>query len=290
MRVRAHIPFWSDERQWPHDQPGYMFLLRAVNEVGHAMYSDGWTESEYLATIPRLPEDWVSADSNILKRANQMLIEHRPDLGRQPIPRGTKLPLAGDRGVNFTVEEWKAARELDQQQIMESKSALERFERVARQLVAWLASGELTSVLRQLPGGAVKHWVTSDQWITERWWLRFVRGQMRPYSPFEAPKVFDSRYPQWIFVSKDSLNACCRSLRQVKHTIDAELETRRWLQGQMYRSLERRPPGVTKATLREQAQKEFKVGCRPFERAWRQAIKETGAKWDRPGAPLKPSQ
>jgi hypothetical protein len=35
---QVDIRFWSDERQWPRDQLGYVFLLRAVTEIGHAMY------------------------------------------------------------------------------------------------------------------------------------------------------------------------------------------------------------------------------------------------------------
>jgi hypothetical protein len=217
-----------------------------------------------------------------------MLIEHRPNFRRQPIPPGTKL--LRDGGVRFTAEEWSAAREIDQQRIEQAKDASRRLEKVIQQLVAWLGSGELVSALRQLAGGAVKHQVTADQWLTEQWWLRFVNGQMRPYDPFRAPRTLDSLHHQWIFVTRKSLDHCLRSLMPVEHTSSAETKTRRWLEKQMRESPEARPPGVTKAMLLEKAKEQFKVGRRPFDRAWVWAIEETGAKWGRPGAPLKLSK
>src|SRR5688572_10573158 len=43
MTAHVDAAFWSDDSQWPYEPPGYVFLLRAVGEVGSAMYPGEWT-------------------------------------------------------------------------------------------------------------------------------------------------------------------------------------------------------------------------------------------------------
>jgi hypothetical protein len=43
--LEQEYPFWDHPRDWPHDPPGYVFLARACQEVGRAMFGSKWAES-----------------------------------------------------------------------------------------------------------------------------------------------------------------------------------------------------------------------------------------------------
>jgi hypothetical protein len=45
--------FWSSSKKWPHDPPGFVFLARAFQEIGRAIYGNQWNEPKY----PNEPED-----------------------------------------------------------------------------------------------------------------------------------------------------------------------------------------------------------------------------------------
>jgi hypothetical protein len=47
--------FWEDCSVWPPDSPGYVFLARAVDEIGQLMYRSGWTEVVTKTPEPDLP-------------------------------------------------------------------------------------------------------------------------------------------------------------------------------------------------------------------------------------------
>jgi hypothetical protein len=41
----SEYSFWDHPRVWPHDPPGYLFLARACQEVGRAMFGSKWAKS-----------------------------------------------------------------------------------------------------------------------------------------------------------------------------------------------------------------------------------------------------
>jgi hypothetical protein len=43
--LEHEYPFWDHPKNWPHDPPGYVFLARASQELGRAMFGDRWAES-----------------------------------------------------------------------------------------------------------------------------------------------------------------------------------------------------------------------------------------------------
>lgn len=43
---------WRDPAEWPRDRAGYIFLARAIQEIGRAMYRDTWTGNEAPAPLP----------------------------------------------------------------------------------------------------------------------------------------------------------------------------------------------------------------------------------------------
>jgi hypothetical protein len=40
----SEYSFWDHPRDWPHDPPGYVFLARACQEVGRAMFGSKWAD------------------------------------------------------------------------------------------------------------------------------------------------------------------------------------------------------------------------------------------------------
>lgn len=70
--------------------------------------------------------------------------------------------------------------------------------------------------------------------------------------------------------------------KPARNTIAAETKCKAWLTGKMRASPKVRPK--SKINFRTEAQKQFRwLRGRAFERAWRAAIRETGADWSRPG-------
>ena len=58
----------------------------------------------------------------------------------------------------------------------------------------------------------------------------------------------------------------------------------RWLLGEMRAGHKQKP----KAKWLEEAKRRFHVTTREFERAWSEAVTESGSNWNHPGAPIKP--
>src|SRR5690349_10255169 len=48
-RVAMENKFWASTYKWPEDPKGYVFLARAVQRVGSAMFGGAWTGREVLA-------------------------------------------------------------------------------------------------------------------------------------------------------------------------------------------------------------------------------------------------
>lgn len=55
--------FWIDPNQWPREPSGYVFLARAFDMIGRAMFGPNWTGEECLAGQPRLLTSPQSPDA-----------------------------------------------------------------------------------------------------------------------------------------------------------------------------------------------------------------------------------
>src|SRR4051794_23381094 len=51
-RIDDRCKFWMSSGGWPWDPTGYVFLARAVQEIGKAMYGAEWTGAEPCTPIP----------------------------------------------------------------------------------------------------------------------------------------------------------------------------------------------------------------------------------------------
>src|SRR5918993_743170 len=52
-RFDDRCKFWLSVGNWPRDPSGYVFLARAVHEIGKAMFPNEWTGREPTTPVPR---------------------------------------------------------------------------------------------------------------------------------------------------------------------------------------------------------------------------------------------
>src|SRR5688572_26660658 len=103
--------YWRNQRLWPPEPPGMVFLVRAVQMIGTQRYGDAWTGAEAWADralIPSpLPADQEKASPEQLRQAHELtsLKPTREDaLPKAPILPPPKVALRLDDS------EWEAAR------------------------------------------------------------------------------------------------------------------------------------------------------------------------------------
>src|SRR5262245_45799586 len=80
------LEFWARPHVWPRDPRGYVFLARAVEEIGRAMFGRDWTGKEVTPELIRsLPHQWqaIPADASYARE----ILMRLPGYAKQlPIP------------------------------------------------------------------------------------------------------------------------------------------------------------------------------------------------------------
>lgn len=212
--------FWANPARWPNDGPGYVFLARALHEVGRALFDNAWTGAEPIAPEPLDLPCLVLPDGTMMhllsqERANQwqkmqihdLLSSHRPDFDRGPMEFG---PF----GLEFSDHEWTAGLEVAREVDIERRKVKQRYSEVVARIVEALRDGSLISALRPLSGGRISEPLDAHVWNTEKTENRFYWCQMNPLNPFGIGVGGDAY--QFIFVSRQSLDnmlAGCRAPR-----------------------------------------------------------------------------
>ena len=164
--------FWLGSGSWPRDHGGAVFLARAANEVGQAMYPKDWTGRE--AVTPEPYGVWISwppgSDGTpapqkhqatwLVRRVRGLLVKHQPDL---------LIPAPGEirRQLSLTPEQWSAGCEIARTLDAEQRPARMRFAAVLRKVRDALADGHLISILRDPKGGSYSPPVSADLWNIE---------------------------------------------------------------------------------------------------------------------------
>jgi hypothetical protein len=77
------LEFWARPHTWPHDPHGYVFLARAIEEVGRAMFGQDWTGKEVTTEVVRgLPHQWQATpgDASYARGVLMKLPEHAKQL------------------------------------------------------------------------------------------------------------------------------------------------------------------------------------------------------------------
>jgi hypothetical protein len=257
--------FWTQRYRWPRDTGDYVFLARAVHQVGKHLFGDEWRGDEPTVKAPR------------------------------PAPRPLDDVMAErvkKRGVaaTYTLAELVAERERQKQpppdpnELTTIRAAIRRWQAVRQQVAEWCASAVLRSATRPYAGGVPADLPAGD-WNSEQFWHRFNECRMYPEDPFNLASKRPTSPASYIFVARDDLDR----LTAPRLTAGAERRCQRWLENEMRNSPTRRPQ--PRRDFWRDAQGQFRgLSKRAFDRAWAKAVDATGATaWSAAGAPRKRS-
>lgn len=203
--------FWTSEHRYPNDTETYLFLRRALDVVAKAMFGDRWTGDEPLTEfLPPLPVFPVSSGGHAL-RAHQLLLRHHPEFNRQlPEKPSSDHPFSRALpAIQFTRQEWDAARAQVDQNNEQAMPGLLRLDQVKQKIIQLAEAGALVTAVREKAGGAMTI-LNRDFWNSEHILNRFDCYQMTMRAPFGLGSTGDDY--QWIFVGRESLANCCEKI------------------------------------------------------------------------------
>ncbi len=271
---------WRTPTKWIGDPVGYVFLPRAMLEIGKALYPTEWTGAE--PTTPvflPLPPHSAHASEWQKREAHVALCKERPDFGRKPLdalPHHSHISSGGlSKGPPiippFTDDEWEAAREIYQRRADAARPAWTRFAQVKKTVIDACRQGQLAFGLRPRAGGAV-YPGKPEWWETEGDVLhyRFEWFRMSSAAPFTNGLKGDA---DWICISRDSLDAFLARLKSSgPSTGRAEADAVRHLAKKLKEN-----PDLRKAPDAEAECEQFEISQRGFrERVWPKAREMAG--------------
>ncbi len=286
---------WHKPNSWISDPFGYVFLPRAMLEIGKALFPDEWTGNEpYLATClkldpavivllrlrPGVPLDWDTVVQARQKFAEDRERQRKDDLakakaaGRVVGARRFPPPVraasayaeaASSPGVRADVA-WKDEAAFDTE-----RQAARRYASVCTKVADALRSGQLVCGTRPRPGGSVRQG-QREWWETEgsKLAIRFECFALSRNKPFSIGLRDDA---EWICVSRDSLDAFLASFRP-SHTSTAKSES-----DATHHLTERlkQDPDLKRPDAEVECRKKFKISQRGFrDRVWPQARENAG--------------
>ncbi|NEH52937.1 hypothetical protein GR210_29635 [Rhizobium leguminosarum] len=230
--------FWRDEREWPDDAYGYVFLARALHIVGIGLYGEAWTRREPLT--PPLFDLWneVAGRKGLKYRSSigasteiellKLLRKHAPDKveleDEEVLEPATKplitaeafkryaAPRGSSRIVNkvMTAQTYRAAVEVAEEENVRRQAAQERLAAAQNALKAAMRDGKLKYVLLPLVGGRFSEPKPPEWWNRKEHDRIFAWCQMNPLNPF-ATGVGGDNF-QHVFVDQDDLDYLIRAL------------------------------------------------------------------------------
>ena len=114
------LEFWARPHTWPRDPHGYVFLARAVEEIGRAMFGEEWTgkevTTEHVRSLPYQAQGTVG-DASYAHDVLMKLPKHSKQLPspKTVLPPSLNSVLSRPAGLalfqvdSFTTEQWSAA-------------------------------------------------------------------------------------------------------------------------------------------------------------------------------------
>ncbi|MGO6982805.1 hypothetical protein [Rhizobium leguminosarum] len=235
--------FWANEGEWFDDAYGYVFLARALQTAGKALYPVEWTGREPLTREPlhdlwfqvgerKLLQPRSSVSGSSVVEVRHLLSIHAPEkLEEQPstspdvqplrIARDAWKPASGHRmpRMELTDQSWRDGVEVAARENERRQAALDRYATAQKFLKEAMRDGKLKFVLLPLRGG---HQFSPP--MPAYWWHvkdvsnRFYRCQMDPERP-DSPNVGGDR---WIFVDGEELNALLKVAAPLTRPKDSE--------------------------------------------------------------------
>lgn len=169
---------WNRETQWPADPVGHVFLARAVQRIGNAMFGG----------------EWLGSETSLRPAAVS-----KPTLGHLDlviIPRRATPSRLEPPDPNIVTP------------IKDKEAALRRLRSVYVTVVEACQSGVLVTAARARAGGRMTQ-LSRTVWNTDRWLSRFDTCEIDVEAPFEHPWKGEG---SWIFVTEKSLDKFLFSL------------------------------------------------------------------------------
>ena len=225
-KEKIESPIWADEWTWPEDDVQHVFLARAAQAVGVALFKENWTGEEPMAKMEvALPDHYRPDNLSNAQwlRAINLLKTHKPkswkaappvrSFGLSLLKKSTNLSRTNKRGSlpNFKNSQWKAVVKIARKEDEDNEKKVDRWSKVQRYLVDRLKAGEIASFTRDLEGGPFND-VAASHWNTEAWPPRFESCFINPDAPFSPTDRQSSKY---LFVSGAALD---QSLRILGHS------------------------------------------------------------------------
>jgi hypothetical protein len=272
------LDFWARPDAWPLDPDGYVFLARAVEEIGRAMFGQDWTGKEVTTEHVRSLPDQAQGTVGDASYAHDVLMK-LPKYSKQLPSAKTVLPpslnsvLSRPAGLalfqvdSFTTEQWSAAQAAVRRQQKERAPALQRLSQVQLNIVKRCESGELISAIRSRAGGDMRE-VPRDWWNTESWHNRFTMCQLNPEQPFGIGVAGDNYC--WIFFTRESLD---KYLQKVSPPATAGQE--KAAVAELARVLKANR-NLTRGEARKHLESTGRIGTRAFQRIWPLAREAAG--------------
>jgi hypothetical protein len=158
--------FWRTPGDWPLDPPRYVFLARAFDEIGRALFGDKWSRE---VTPPKTK----LADSQMSEKSQELA--DNDDLESILLDENEK-----DNADDEHHRMWVAVKD-----------------EILKQCLA----GHLVGAVRPTEGGETTD-LQAKMWNAEKLGHRFDRCQMSLRHPFATSPKLD---PHWIFLSRESL-------------------------------------------------------------------------------------
>ena len=165
--------FWRSPESWPKDRAGHVFLARAFQRIGKALFGVGWTGEEAFA-------------DPALSQPDRFLPPHeRRALTLRVIAEaGGSLGLVSPEWVRLSDGQRDAAlQDFRERHHRETIERFKRAEAVRDKVASVAASGDLKTAWRAIKGGDYKP-IPQGFWITERDEPRFFACQMSLSDPF----------------------------------------------------------------------------------------------------------
>jgi len=271
------LEFWASPHTWPHDPHGYVFLARAIEEIGQAMFGQDWTGKEVTTEHVRgLPHQWQATPGDASYARG--VLRKLPEFAKQ-LPKTRTLPPSLNsladrtrwvvivRPHDFTGAQWSAAQAHLRHQQEERAPALQRVSAVQRKIVELCESGKLISAIRPRAGGDMRE-VPRAWWNTESWHNRFTMCQVNPKEPFGIGVAGDSFC--WIFLTRESLDRYLQRMSPPS-TVGREKAAISELKTMLEANA-----NLPRDEARKHCQSKFKIGPRGFQRTWPKAREAAG--------------
>ena len=190
------LHFWLQGQPWPRDPAGYIFLARAVNQIGKAIYGIKWSGCEPGTSLPRLLPSKHSAGEGAKIRAHDLIASQFPE---RPILRMTS-PV-WQSVPDFSDDQWKAAQKIAADLQREAIPACRRFSTVRETIIRECEARQLVAAYRGHDGRMLE--VPPQHWNGDNLENRFVICRYNPRDPFSIGIAGEGFLP--IFTTGDSL-------------------------------------------------------------------------------------